>query len=53
VIESEKMLPQVVNAPSLEEIQHRAYELHIERGCMHQWGQGDWLQAERTVKEKY
>jgi hypothetical protein len=35
--------PELVAVPSLEEIRHRAYEIHFERGCIHGWDQDDWL----------
>ena len=34
-VESEQMLPHLASAPSLGEIRQRAYELHLERGCVH------------------
>ena len=51
--ESEQTQPEVVNGPSQEEIQHRAYELYVERSCIHGWDQDDWLRAERELFEKY
>ena len=53
IAESEQTQPELVNGPSLEEIQHRAYEIYLERGCVHGWDQDDWLQAERELLEKY
>jgi Protein of unknown function (DUF2934) len=55
VIESEEAQsqPQLANAPSPEEIRQRAYELHVEGGCVHGRDDEDWLQAERELKEKY
>jgi hypothetical protein len=50
---SEKAQPQLANAPSLEKIQQRAYELHLEQGCVHGRDLGDWLQPERELKERY
>jgi Protein of unknown function (DUF2934) len=44
--------PQLANAPSPEEIRQRAYELHVEGGCVHGRDDEDWLQAERELKEK-
>jgi hypothetical protein len=52
-VESEQGQAQLASAPSLEEIRQRAYELHLERGCMHGWHQEDWLQAERELMEKH
>ena len=49
---SEKTKLQIGDAPSLEEIRHRAYELHLERGYTHGYDLDDWLQAERELKEK-
>jgi hypothetical protein len=51
--EAEQTQPELVNGPSLEEIRHRAYEIYLERGCIHGWHQDDWLQAERELLEKY
>jgi hypothetical protein len=51
--ESEQIQPELVEGPSREEIRHRAYELHLERGRIHGWDQDDWLQAERELMEKY
>jgi DUF2934 family protein len=48
VAESEKTQP-LASSPSIEEIRQRAYELHLERGCIHGWDQDDWLQAEREL----
>ena len=53
VAESEKTQPQLANAPGLEKIQQRAYELHLEQGCVHGRDLDDWLQAERELKKKY
>jgi hypothetical protein len=52
VAESEKTQP-LANGPSIEEVRQRAYELHLERGCIHGWDQDDWLQAERELIEKF
>jgi Protein of unknown function (DUF2934) len=41
------------NGPTLAEIRHRAFEIHIERGGIHGCDLGDWLQAERELQEKY
>jgi hypothetical protein len=51
--ESEQTQQHPASAPSLDEIRHRAYELHLKRGCVHGWDREDWLQAERDVMEKY
>jgi hypothetical protein len=53
IAESEQTQPELVSDPSLDEIRHRAYEMHLERGCIHGWDQDDWLQAERELLEKY
>jgi hypothetical protein len=42
----------VNGAPSHEEIQKRAYEIHLERGGEHGQDMDDWLQAERDLKVK-
>jgi hypothetical protein len=51
--ESEFAQPQPANAPTLEEVRQRAYELHLERGCIHGCDLDDWHQAERELKEKH
>ena len=43
----------IKNAPTPEEIRHRAYEIHIERGGFHGCDMDDWLQAERELQKKY
>jgi hypothetical protein len=53
VVQSEETRPQPLNGPSLEEIQRRAYEIHIDRGGPHGHDLDDWLQAERELMEKY
>jgi hypothetical protein len=44
--------PQLANIPRPQEIRQRAYELHLEGGCVHGRDQDDWLRAERELKEK-
>jgi hypothetical protein len=39
--------------PTLAEIRHRAFEIHIEHGGIHGCDLDDWLQAERELQEKY
>jgi hypothetical protein len=53
VAQSEETRPQPLNGPSPEEIQQRAYEIHIDRGGPHGHDLDDWLQAERELMEKY
>jgi len=53
VVESAGTQPQLASAPSLEEIQQRAHELHLERGCVHGYDFDDWLQAESELKQKH
>jgi hypothetical protein len=53
IAESGQTQPELAGGPSLEEIRHRAYEIHLERGCVHGCDQDDWLQAERELLEKY
>jgi hypothetical protein len=53
VAETGKTQLQLANAPSLEEIRLRAYELHVEKGCAHGRDQDDWLQAERELAAKH
>jgi len=50
---SEKARLQPADAPSYQEIQRRAYEIHVERGGTHGQDVDDWLQAERELKEKH
>jgi len=52
VAQSAGTRPQPLNGPSLEEIQRRAYEIHIDRGEPHGHDLDDWLQAERELMEK-
>jgi hypothetical protein len=52
VAESEKTHLQLANVLSQEEIRLRAYELHIEKGCVHGRDLDDWLQAERELAAK-
>ena len=52
VAESSRTQSQLASAASLEEIQQRAYVLHLERGCVRGYDMDDWLQAERELKEK-
>jgi len=39
--------------PTQEEIELRAYQIYIERGCADGHDVDDWLQAERELSEKY
>lgn len=48
--ESESMRPEHSDVPSPEEIRQRAYELHLEGGCVHGRDLDDWLQAEWDLK---
>jgi len=41
------------NARSREEVQQRAYEIHMERGGAHRQDIDDWLQAERELQAKH
>jgi hypothetical protein len=50
--ESEKTQVGLLNSPSPEEIQRRAYELHLEGGCVHGRDLDDWLQAEQDLMKK-
>lgn len=36
--------------PDPKKIEHRAYELYLDRGCDHGHDCEDWLQAERELK---
>jgi hypothetical protein len=42
----------VDGGPSHEEIQKRAYEIHLERGGEHGQDVDDWLQAEQDLKAR-
>jgi hypothetical protein len=39
--------------PTREEIELRAYQIYVERGCAQGQDAEDWLQAERELIEKY
>ena len=52
VTESQMTQPQLAYAQNKEKICRRAYELHLERGCVHGLDLDDWLQAERELVEK-
>ena len=39
--------------PTFEEIELRAYQIYIERGCADGHDVDDWLQAEHELSEKY
>ena len=39
--------------PTREEIELRAYQIYVERGCVDGHEVDDWLQAERELDEKY
>lgn len=41
------------NLPTPEEIQQRAYEIHIERGGTHGQDMDNWLQAELELGAKH
>jgi len=51
--ESATTQPQLASTLSLDEIQQRAYELHLERVCAHGYDLDTWLEAERDLKEKH
>lgn len=40
------------NAPTVEEIRQRAFEIYTARGGTHGYDLDDWLQAERELQEK-
>ena len=50
--ESEKTQAEISNSPTPEEIRQRAYELHLEGGCLHGRDLDDWLQAEQDLTKK-
>jgi len=41
------------SGPRHEEIEQRAYQIHLERGGIHGQDLEDWLQAEEELKAKY
>ena len=41
----------IIKEPSREEIERRAYELYLARGCGEGHADEDWLQAERELWE--
>lgn len=53
VSKSEANRPKRSNVPSIEEIQQRAYEIHIERGGTHGQDVDDWLKAGQELADKY
>ena len=42
-----------IHEPTHDEIQSRAYEIHMERGGDHGYDLDDWLQAERELKAEH
>ena len=50
--ELENAHPRLPDVPSPEEIRLRAYELHLQGGCVHGRDLDDWLQAERDLKDR-
>lgn len=40
----------ITKEPSREEIERRAYELYLARGCGEGHAEEDWLQAERELR---
>lgn len=53
VAQSPQTRPLLSNAPSLEEVRQRAYDIHVERSGTHGQDLDDWLQAERELEAKY
>jgi hypothetical protein len=53
IFQSEVLEEKGQNGPTLGEIRHRAFEIHIERGGIHGCDLDDWLQAKRELQEKY
>ena len=51
--ESQQTQPELIDDPSLEKIRDRAYEIYLERGCIHGRDQDDWFQAKRELLEEY
>jgi hypothetical protein len=50
--ESKKTRVEFSNSPSPQEIRQRAYELHVEGGCVHGRDLDDWLRAEQDLMKK-
>ena len=53
VIASEEVRIEVLEGPSYDQIQQRAYEIYVNRGGTHGQDLEDWLQAERELKAKH
>jgi hypothetical protein len=51
--QSESVNSSAGDAPAQDEIQLRAYCIHVERGGRHGCDLDDWLQAERELTEEY
>jgi hypothetical protein len=50
--ESGNVQPKPSDVPDPEEIRQRAYELHLQGGCVNGRDLDDWLQAERDLKDR-
>ncbi len=53
VVELDVLQPQLTTGPSFEEIQRRAYQLYVERGCVQGCDEDNWFEAERELKLGY
>ena len=53
VNQSEFAIPSAGHSPTFEEIQLRAYEIHLTRGGPHGNDLDDWLQALRELTEEH
>jgi hypothetical protein len=52
-LESELMPSVLAIGPTVDEIRQRAYEIHLEHGCVYGRDHDDWLEAERDLMEKH
>jgi Protein of unknown function (DUF2934) len=51
--QSECANPSAGHPPTLDQIQIRAYRIHLDRGGLYGYDLDDWLQAERELSEAY
>jgi len=50
---SECAAPLTGHPPTLDEIQHRAYRIHLDHGGLYGYDLDDWLQAERELTDAH
>jgi DUF2934 family protein len=51
--QSECANPLAGHPPTLDEIQYRAYRIHLDHGGLYGYDLDDWLQAERELTEAH